>query len=119
MGVAKDSKNLFRAMSRVPLFRASVPGIGHFDLFVEFFLRGVESFAAGRAADGRLGLDEIIAAADAGRQYAVARLHVVVELCAAVAASDRVGCSHRSLVFSGSFFLRFSCRGRAIVSVGA
>ena len=105
----KDSKNPFRAVRCRRLFRCSIPCVGHFDLFVELFLRGVEFLVAGRAADGRFGFHEV-AAADAGRQDAVTRLRVVVEPSAAMAASDFVSSSHDRL-----FFLVLRCKGMVVL----
>lgn len=87
-------------------FCASVPRVGHLHLLVELFGRGVQPAAAGRAADGRLGLDiASVTAADAGGQHAEIGLRRVFELCAAVFAADFVGCSH------GRFLLGSRCKG--------
>ena len=82
--------------------RRSIPHVGHLDLFVELFLRGVEFLVARRAADRRFGFD-IFAASHAHRQYAVARLHVVLELRSAVPAPDFVSCSHNRFLLGSRY----------------
>ena len=73
-----------------------IPRIGYFDLFVELLGCVVQSFQAGRTANGGLRLDvpQVIAAADAGGQKTIACIARMVELCAAMFATNFVSCSH-------------------------
>lgn len=73
-----------------------IPRVGHLDLFVELFGGVVQAFAAGRTANCELRLDvsHAVAATDAGGQKTEAGIARVVELCAAVFATNFVSRSH-------------------------
>ena len=73
-----------------------VPRVSHLDLFVELLGGVVQAFEAGRTTNSelRLNVAHAVAATDAGGQETEAGIARVVELCAAVFATNLVSSSH-------------------------